>query len=196
MKNIVNALRIPVLGLTLAVLTGCAHNISITPKAETKADVQKKADKVAGLYVSEGNRAREVTSPGGGGDQVSYHPYKDLEGPLFFTLGRVYKRVETVAGTDAASVTAKNASIVFAPELQTTSSSSSPFTWPPTDFSVVIHVKAFDANGAPVWEDKVTGNGKAEFDEFKHDFPLAARRASEDALSKLEVVLRQKEGLN
>jgi len=198
MKTIISALRVPALAFTLAVLTGCAHNITINPAApDAKASAQAtKANKVAGLYISQADRAREVISPGGGGDKLSYFPYKDLEGPLFFTLGRVYQRVEQVAGTDAASASAKNVSILFAPELKTTSSSPSPLTWPPTKFSVVIHVKALDAAGTTLWEDQITGDGNAEFDEFKRDFPLAARRASADALTKLETVLRTKEGLN
>jgi hypothetical protein len=37
-----------------------------------------------------------------------------------------------------------------------------------------------------VWQKKVTGQGQAEFSEFKHDFSLAARRASKQAFQNLQ----------
>ena len=39
--------------------------------------------------------------------------------------------------------------------------------------------------GAPVAQIKVQGEGRAEFDEFKSDFSLSAKRAAQDALRKL-----------
>ena len=36
---------------------------------------------------------------------------------------------------------------------------------------------------------KVRGEGRAEFDEFKKDFSLAARRAGQDAVSRLVIAL-------
>lgn len=176
--------------------SGCAHNIRINPTAATAEATAPKAKKTAGLYISAPDRAREVVSPGGGGDQISYFPYKDLEGPLSATLGRVYENVESLEGFDAKAISGKSVSIAFAPQLSTTSSSPSPFTWPPTEFSVTIKMKAVGPSGDALWEDSVTGSGKAEFEEFKADFPLAARRASADALSKLEALLRKREGLN
>ncbi|MBS1209096.1 MAG: hypothetical protein H6R19_1494 [Proteobacteria bacterium] len=175
--------------------TGCAHNINISPVAEAPKATAERVNKTVGMFISAEDRALEVVSPGGGGDKLSYLPYKDLEGPLFFTLSNVYSKVETLPGTDAATVTGKNVSLVFSPKLTTTSSSSSAFTWPPTDFSVTIKMKAIDNAGKVLWEEAVTGNGKAEFAEFKADFPLAARRASKDALEQLEKLVRAKEGV-
>jgi hypothetical protein len=40
-------------------------------------------------------------------------------------------------------------------------------------------------NGADVWEKTVTATGNAEFSEFKSDFSLSARRASEEAFQKM-----------
>ncbi len=181
------------LGAAAAVLlvTGCAHNINIAPSLETPSTSSaERANKTVGLFISAEDRALDVESPGGGGDKLSYKPYKDLEGSLFFALSNVYSKVEALTTPNAAE---KNVSLVFAPKLATTSSSSSAFTWPPTDFSVTIQMTALDRAGKVLWKEDVTGNGKAEFSEFKTDYPLAARRASKDALDKLEKLLRTKE---
>ena len=75
--------------------------------------------------------------------------------------------------------------LVVLPEIATTSSSSSPFTWPPTAFSVDLTCNINDDSGKLVKSVKVTGNGNASFDEFKSNFSLASVRASNDALAKL-----------
>ena len=56
-------------------------------------------------------------------------------------------------------------------------------------------MKALDQGSKLLWEDSVTGKGHADYSEFKKDFPLAARRASKDALEKVEAAIRTKEGL-
>ena len=71
------------------------------------------------------------------------------------------------------------------PEIETNSSSDSLMTWPATDFSIKLTCKAIDANGELVWEKTVESAGHAEFDEFKSDFSLSARRASEQAINLL-----------
>ncbi|MDT8405458.1 MAG: hypothetical protein RQ738_12865, partial [Sulfuriflexus sp.] len=75
---------------------------------------------------------------------------------------------------------------VFVPQVSTTSSSPSPFTWPPTDFSITLKVMALDNKGEQVWTGSVAGKGHAEFEEFKNDFQLAARLASKAAFIKLQ----------
>lgn len=173
-------------------VTGCAHNISISPVVEAQKVTPERSAKTVGLFISAEDRVLEVVSPGGGGDNLSYSPYKDLEGPLFFALSNVYSKVETLSTPSAGG---KDLSLIFTPKLSTTSSSSSAFTWPPTDFTVTIQMSALDSAGKVLWKEDVTGSGKAEFSEFKADFPLAARRASKDALNKLQALIREKEGL-
>ena len=72
---------------------------------------------------------------------------------------------------------AAGAAYVFVPVITTTSSSPSGLTWPPTKFSTEIACSVTDAKGAPVTQFKVTGDGAAEFEEFKGDFSLSARRS-------------------
>lgn len=75
--------------------------------------------------------------------------------------------------------------LVFVPVITTNSSSSSMFTWPPTNFKVDLTVKAIDNSGDVVWERHMSAEGEAEFNEFKSDFSLSARRATESAFLKL-----------
>ena len=76
--------------------------------------------------------------------------------------------------------------MVFLPVIQTTSSSESILTWPPTFFSVMIDYRMVDPSGAQLSSGRVLGEGRAEFSEFKSDFALAAKRAGTDALNKLK----------
>lgn len=188
-----NIVRLISVCAALVMVTGCAHNIVISPIAGDLPKVET-AKKSVGFFISAADKTKEVVSPGGGGDKVSYVPYRDLESPLFATLLRVYSNVEVLPSVESAA--GKSLSFVIAPQIETDSSSSSAFTWPPTAFKVILNVKAEDATGKALWTESVTGEGKAEFDEFKSDFPLSARRASKDALTKLEAVLRKREGLN
>jgi len=62
------------LGLS-ALLGACAHNIVITP--ETKALPPAEGapiDRKVGYYISGADYDAQVTTPGGGGDKVTYKP--------------------------------------------------------------------------------------------------------------------------
>ncbi|MFT3929758.1 MAG: hypothetical protein QM709_05580 [Spongiibacteraceae bacterium] len=175
--------------LSVSVITGCAHNIQITPVVDNLRNgaVKAKSELNVGYYISPEDKAKVVTSPGGGGDKISYSPYKDTEEALNTVLSKTYKKVYSVSSlSDKDFVAQKQITYIFKPQLTTTSSSKSAFTWPPTDFSLTITCVAVDSNGNEVWKDTVTGSGHAEFDEFKKDFPLAARRASEAAFKQLQ----------
>lgn len=185
-------IRLTLLCAVLVVATGCAHNIVITPAAVDKPKVDT-ANKSVGFFIAAADKAKEVVTPGGGGDKVSYTPYRDLESSLFGTLMRVYSKIEVLPNLESAA--GKSLNHIIVPGIETDSSSESAFTWPPTDFKVVFNVKAQDTAGIVLWTESVTGKGKAEFSEFKKDFALSAKRAAQDALDKLEAALRSREGL-
>ena len=167
---------------------GCAHQINITPPLNTLAanDIVR-IDKSVGYYVSPADRRKEVESPGGGGDKVKYLPYQESEPALRQVLANVFAKVVSLASLDDKTFLANNnVAYVFVPTIATDSASDSPFTWPPTRFTLTLDCRALDAAGATVWQTTVLGQGSAEFDEFKHDFSLAARRASKDAFLRLQ----------
>ena len=182
--------KITVLTALVAVMfaSGCAHMINITPPANTiSAQGITKIDKTVGYYISKEQRAPSVTSKGGGGDKVTYHPYAELEPTLTQVLSNSYTKVVALAAiNDKAELESKQIAYVFAPVITTTSSSSSASTWPPTNFTVTIACTAANGSGANVWNSTVTGSGEAVFADFKHDFSLAARRASKDAFNQLQ----------
>jgi hypothetical protein len=171
----------------LALLGGCAHSIVITPDASKLPAASKQSANKVGYFISNEERARRVVTPGGGGDKVEYAPYKELESGIYRVLNNVFASVEQLKSeNDVAYIAEKKINFVFRPTITTNSSSSSVFTWPPTDFEVTIEIKATDNAGKVVWQDKATGRGKAEFSEFKSDFSLSAKRASEAVLVDLQ----------
>ena len=174
--------------LCALVLTACAHPISIAPdlsKLEAPASPPKQG--TVGLYISPEDRARQITTPGGGGDKVSYFPYRDLESGIFKVLGNVYERVIVVSSpTDIEGLVKGGVSVVARPQITTQSSSESAFTWPPTFFQVQLSCTITDISGTKIVETFVTGTGNAEFSEFKSDYSLAGKRASHDVLAKTQ----------
>ena len=172
--------------ITLLLLTGCAHPISLAPDLSKIPPASSKIAKTAGYVIAETNRWLEVTTPGGGGDKVRYFPYKDLEPGFRKALGEVFDSVVKLTGPeDTATITAQNISFIITPSITTTSSSSSALTWPPTSFTVELNCAVIDARSQAVAQIKSQGQGQATYDEFKHEFALAARRASEQALANL-----------
>lgn len=193
MKSIY-AVRSLFIAVCAVILTGCAHRITLT--GDTAALVaspqstQSRIDKSVGLVIPDALRTKEFVTPGGGGDKVSYMPYRDLELPLYVGLGHAFSSVTKFDSVpDSATVQAKNLSCIVTPAISTTSSSGSLVTWPPTDFSVTLACTITDPTGKLVATKEVTGNGHAEFSEFKRNFGLAAQRATLDAVQKLQAAM-------
>lgn len=179
-------------------LGGCAHPISMAPNLAVVQPVAGTPvlDKKVGYHISAAAKAVEVTTPGGGGDKVRYFPYRDLEPGLYKALGVAFRDVAKINNpADAAEVGASGINLLITPEITTDSSSESPFTWPPTSFTVTLTCQIKDVQGKTLDTLRVEGRGQAEFSEFKANFSLAAVRASDDALAKLMVALRQSKAL-
>ncbi|MBI1889306.1 MAG: hypothetical protein HYS18_01530 [Burkholderiales bacterium] len=176
----------------VSALVGCAHPITINPdmsKIEPSAGAQPIKKNVA-YYIADDVRTKEVVTPGGGGDRVSYQPYRDIETAFYKMLTNVFGNVVKLKSPkDAEAISKNNVAYVITPQLVTDSSSPSPFTWPPTKFKVDLTCSIADAAGNPILSKQVSGAGEAEFDEFKADFSLSARRASQDALLKMQQAL-------
>src|SRR5215475_5579305 len=135
-----NMLRGACAVLALASLTGCAHQIVITPDLSSiERPSAAPIDKKVGYYISGADRAAMVTTAGGGGDKVSYYPYKELEPALQKVLFNVFRDVQSLdSAHDAAYLSQHGIAYVFTPTIKTTSSSSGVFTWMPTHFEVQL----------------------------------------------------------
>lgn len=180
--------KLLVMGILIAIATGCAHTIQITPSLDAIRAIedQNKSDKNVGYYVSSIDKETEVVTPGGGGDKIKYYPYKETEAALNTILSKKFSRVYAVPSlSDSKFISEKDISYIFRPTIVTRSSSSSLLTWPPTDFTVELSCSAIDSNGNEIWKKDVSGTGQATFGEFKKDFGLAGRRAAENAFAEL-----------
>ena len=175
-----------VLGGALA-LGGCAHPLTLSPNLTALAGTgTAKITKNVGLLITEDDKKLEVTSPGGGGDKVRYFPYRDLEAALYVALSESFASVSRGSGPTDAKVQSESLSYIVTPRVQTTSSSDSVLTWPPTLFTVELNCLVADSRGARITEVRVVGEGRATFDEFKvSGGALSANRAAEDAVKKL-----------
>lgn len=172
--------------LATAALFGCAHPITMNPDLGALKAGASPIDKRMALYISEASKSVEVTTAGGGGDKVRYFPYRDMEPGLYKALSDTFREVTMVRDlAGLAKVRTEGKTLLMTPTISTQSSSESPFTWPPTQFTVDLTCKVTDAAGKVVDTVAVSGHGVATFDEFKGNFSLAATRASTDALSKL-----------
>lgn len=172
--------------LLAAVISGCAHPISLVGNAAALAGTGTgKLEMAVGLNMTDEDRKREITTPGGGGDKLSYLPYRDLETGLYIALSETFARVIRVSGISDAKVKSEGLRYIVTPSISTTSFSPSIVTWPPTIFTIELTCKVVDVDGKAVTEVRAIGEGRAEFDEFKGDFSLSAKRAADDALKKL-----------
>lgn len=182
--------KIAVSLIIVAALAGCAHPLSITPniaKIEREASAPPRSKSKVGYYINSAIRNQEVTSAGGGGDKVTSTPYRDLEVGLYAMFSNVFEGVTLLkAPSDQKTIGEAGISYVITPEIQVSSSSSSPFTWPPTHFNVDLTCTVSDASGRLINTAKVVGQGDAEFSEFKSDFGLSGKRAAENALQQMQ----------
>jgi hypothetical protein len=172
------------------IITGCAHTIVISPDI-SKIERDKNAQPIqknVGYYIV-GDREKEVVTPGGGGDKVTYKPYKDIEAGFHTMLTNVFKNVYALKSDKDVEISKNDLSYIIALEVTTNSSSPSLFTWPPTIFDVTLNCNIKDERDRNITSLTVTGDGRAEFDEFKSDYGLAGKRATQDALIKLQRTL-------
>lgn len=168
------------------ILSGCSHQIQLNPEMKEFTSSDLKINKSVGYFIAKDDISKSVTTPGGGGDSVTYQPYKDTETVLYTVLLNKFADVYKIDSLeDNKFIKAKNIQYIFIPKLVTNSSSESGFTWPPTNFTISLSCQAIEKGKNVVWEKTIDVEGKAEFDEFKNDFSLAARRAAEKAFVTL-----------
>lgn len=171
---------------------GCGvHRIAITPDvAQLGVGDHPPIERNVGYVISPEDRSKAVTTPGGSGEWVLYYPYAELEPGLVKVLSGVFKRAYPLeSASDQKTIAEKGITLVFVPLFETTSSSGSSLTWPPTKFSVTIDCRAVDVAGTALWEKRLVGNGEATFSDFFMDYSVAARRAGMKVLSQLQAEL-------
>lgn len=173
-----------------AIMTGCAHPVIISPKIDQitlPADAKAKSQAKVAYFIPADLLAKEVETPGGGGDKVTSVPYRDLEVGLYKMLSNVFDSVVKVkSADDHETMAAKGVSYLITPTINVNSKSSSAMTWPPTDFTVDLQCSIVDKNGKLVDTKTVSGSGHAPFSEFKAAPGLSGQRAAEAAILKMQ----------
>lgn len=176
--------------IAVAALAGCAHPLAINPNIEKIARDSSAPPRIkakVGYYINDALRNQEITTSGGGGDKVTSMPYRDIEAGFYMMLANVFEGVTRMkVPVDANAIKENGINYIITPEIQVTSSSSSLMTWPPTRFNVDLSCTVSDASGGLINSAKVVGQGNAEFEEFKKDFSLSGKRATEDALLRMQ----------
>lgn len=185
-KSFFSILRIIITIGLVSLLGACAHPVTIPPlETPVRNEATVKSKNVA-YVMTEEDRKKQVITPGGGGDTISYYPYLDLEKSIRDALRAVYKNVTVIPSpSDTEAIKAGDIKLIFVPKISTTSSSESLFTWPPTKFSIEITLNVTDPKGYFISRIRVIGSGEAEFDDFKSDLGLAGRRAATEISKKL-----------
>jgi hypothetical protein len=82
--------------LAVAALAGCAHAIKIAPdvtKVERTETSPARVTANAGYFIPPEVSSVEITTQGGGGDNVRYFPYRDFEGGYQKMLSNVFTGV-------------------------------------------------------------------------------------------------------
>ncbi|BBB25984.1 hypothetical protein [Amphritea japonica] len=189
-------IKVILMAALAALVVGCAHPINITQLDDQADYAGDKVSKTVAYVITDAQKQEEVISAGGGGDKVSYYPYRDLEKTIRSVLGSVYDDVYAInSTTDFKAIESNNIQLIYVPVISTSSSSESMFTWPPTKFTVNLSCSVNDEKGQNVANVTVSGEGAAEFSEFKNDFGLSARRASTDLGNKFASAIRKQEAI-
>jgi len=185
MKSHMTRLFIVLIIGTLALLTGCAQLIVITPDSVTSEKGPVVQHKV-GLYISPADLALETRHPRGMGDTVTYLPYRDLETPIYAALRDSFLDVARLDSLTDSVIQKEGLTLRFVPKVETTSESGAIGMWAPTEFSVTISGDFVStASGAVVFSVSSTGRGTASAGELLGQPYRAARRASAAAIQAL-----------
>jgi hypothetical protein len=179
--------------LAAAALAGCAHPIKVAPdltRVERVSTSSARVTATVGYFIPPSVSSVEITTQGGGGDNVRYFPYRDIEVGYRKMLSNVFTGVVKLGSlTDLPSGSGDRIDYVVVPTIVTSSGGSGLFTWPPTNFTVDLTCSVRDVVGTLIASPRVVGTGSADTSERLHDHGFAGERAMEDALVKMQAAM-------
>ena len=97
-------------------LSGCAHQIQVNPNVDDIRGAQgiETSAMNVGYYIPKQEMLKQVNTPGGGGDSVTYEPYQDAEPALNAVLSKKFSRVFSIKSLeDTAYIEEKNLRYIF-----------------------------------------------------------------------------------
>lgn len=183
-----------VIGAAVVVLAaGCAHPIRVAPdiaRLQRVSSMPPRVNANVAYYIPIEVSSIEITTQGGGGDNVRYFPYEEIEKGFEQILSNTFTNVVKLTSmADLPTVAHGGADYIIQPVLITSSGGSGMFTWPPTNFTVDMTCNIRDASGKLFANPRVVGIGSAETGERLRDHGLAGKRAMEDALLKMQAAM-------
>lgn len=185
--------RIGLVAIAVLLFTGCAHPIKVAPdltRIERSSTTPSRIAAKVGYYIPVEESSIEVTTPGGGGDNVRYFPYRDIETGFQKMLSNVFTGVVKLTSiVDLPSIARDGIDFIIVPDVVTSSGGSGFFTWPPTNFTVDLTSTVRDPVGKVIASPRVVGTGSAGTGEKLSDHAIAGKRAMEDALLKMQAAL-------
>jgi Short C-terminal domain len=186
-------LRAFVSATALAMAAGCAHPIKVAPDVAKLERVSTTAPRLTanvGYYIPPEVSSVEVTTAGGGGDNIRYYPYTDIEPGFEKMLSNVFTGVVKLNSmTDLPGIARGGTDYILQPVIVTSSGGSGLFTWPPTNFTVDLTCNVRDTSGTLLASPRVVGTGSAETGERLREHGIAGERAMGDALTKMQAAL-------
>lgn len=188
-----NLYRLLAVTIAALIVSGCAHPIKIeanTTKITSQMASYQRLPVRVGYFIPLELAGLEITTQGGGGDNVRYYPYRDIESGYHSILSNIFDSAKKLSSipTDA-GIPGEKIDFIFIPSIVTGSGGSGLFTWPPTNFTVDLTSQIRDAVGKPLGSLRVIGSGSAETGERLVEHGIAGRRAMEDALSKTQIAI-------
>jgi hypothetical protein len=185
-----NGIRALIATSALALIAGCAHPIKVSPNLAKVERVSSTPDRIVanvGYYIPPEVSSVEITTQGGGGDNIRYFPYVDIEPGFEKMLSNVFTGVVKLNSiSDLPGIARGGTNYIIQPVIVTTSGGSGLFTWPPTNFTVDLTCNIRDSAGTLIASPRVVGTGSAETSERLRDHAVAGERAMEDALVKMQ----------
>lgn len=178
--------------IAVAFLAGCAHPISVVPPDVVRSsEMPDRIKKKVGVFISPDSLSLEVVTPGGGGDSVSYFPYRDLENGYHKMLGNVFEDVVQVTKpNDPIEFQRGGISYVISPAIITNSGSTSLVGFAPTNFTADLTSNIRDASGNLLFNPRVIGNASATVSlGIGVNHGVAGQMAIKDALQKMQIAL-------
>ena len=181
--------------LTLLLLSGCVHDISVAPELSKIEKVRPVTiHRTVAYYIPTERYTRSVTTPGGNNDGLRYTPYKDTEPSLKKVLDNIFTEVHKISSLDDEKIKKHNIQFIFIPEIETMSFSNSNVDWQPTKFNMILKVKVLNDNKSELFTSYAQGKGVTNFGRYQDNPTYAVEIASRSAFLQLqdEIITKRK----
>jgi len=173
--------------LALLLLSGCVHDISVTPElSKIKKTRPVTIHRSVAYYIPAELYSKSVTTPGGNNDELRYTPYKDTELSLKKVLNNVFTEVHKITSLDDEKIQKHDIKFIFIPAIETMSFSNSNVDWQPTKFNMILKVQVLKVDQNELFTTYAQGKGVANFGRYQDNPTYAVETASRSAFLQFQ----------